>query len=516
MRRAVQFLFIVVFLVFLTGCGSQSSAPAPQTTTPTVTNVPVSLTVTDTPPSGVTVLFFQLSITGATLSPGNVPLLSSTNPIPVNVSQLQADTGFLGNASVPAGTYTGLNLTFGPNSQLTIFNNSGATIGSGANACATNTVCILMPTTTNLSLSFTTAPFPVTLAASTPLALKLDIHLDTVIQSDLSVNLGATNGVTIDKLAPPAVPGGPMTHLGHLIGTVQSIGTNQFTLLSGEGRTFTIGVNSSTTYDYPSSVCSTSNFACLAAQQIVKVEVSLLSDGTLLASDVDYEQAAGQTVVEGNIIRLKTSGGNTLMDLILQKGPPTPTPNVLPFGHRVTVTVPPTGVTYAVDAGTFTIPSGLTFASLADLVVGQQVQVVVQGSVSTASGSSTATAFVSNAVTTFTTNSIKLEPGQITGSVAAINAGQLSFTLSTMPHYFIDPTPAASTAPPWAPFNITVDTTTATNFLPTTLTPDTIMGLKVNDVASVKGWIFSTPSGTTTITLAGETVLDRGSITPLF
>jgi hypothetical protein len=515
MRRTVQFLFIVVFLVFLTGCGSQSSAPAPQTTTPTVTNVPVSLTVTDTPPSGVTVLFFQLSITGATLSPGNVPLLSSTNPIPVNVSQLQADTGFLGNASVPAGTYTGLNLTFGPNSQLTIFNNSGATIGSGANACATNTVCILTPTTTNLSLSFTTAPFPITLAASTPLALKLDIHLDTVIQSDLSVNLGATNGVTLDRLQPIG-SSGAMTHLGHLIGTVQTVGTNQFTLLSGEGRTFTIGVNSSTTYEYPGSVCSTDNFSCLAAQQIVKVEVSLMSDGTLLASDVNYEQAAGQTVVEGNIIRLKTSGGNTLMDLILQKGPPTPTPNVLPFGHRVTVTVPPTGVTYAVDAGTFTIPSGLTFASLSDLVVGQQVQVVVQGSVTTASGSSNATAFVSNAVTTFTTNSIKLEPSQITGSVAAINAGQLSFTLSTLPAFFVPPAATASSPPIWAPFNITVDTTTATSFLPTTLTPDTIMGLKVNDVASVNGWVFSTPSGTTAITLAGETVLDRGSITPLF
>ena len=195
MRKAALFLLTLWILLSMGGCGSQSSAPSSQAMNTVPASVPVSLTVTDTPPAGVTVLFFQLSVTGATLSPGNVSLLSSTNPIPVNVSQLQADTAFLGTANVPAGTYTGLNLTFGSDSKLTIFNASGSTIGSGASACANDTVCILTPTATNLSLSFSTAPFPVTLVASTPLAIKLDIHLDKVIQSDLSVDLGAANGI---------------------------------------------------------------------------------------------------------------------------------------------------------------------------------------------------------------------------------------------------------------------------------------------------------------------------------
>src|SRR5208282_4927089 len=192
---------------------------------------------------------------------------------------------------------------------------------------------------------------------------------------------------------------GPVSTLGKLTGTIQSVNsvtcaitncvpTDDFTLQTGDGRTFTIDVNSSTTYNYPSSVCSTDNFACLAAQQIVKVEVSLQAGGTLLAAQVNYVQAAGQMVVEGNIIRLSTSNGNTMMDLILQKGPPTPTANALPFGGRATVTVPPTGVTYAVDFDSFTIPAGLTFTSASSLLVGQQVQVVVvPGSVTTASGS---------------------------------------------------------------------------------------------------------------------------------
>jgi hypothetical protein len=514
MRKAAQFFSIVVFLLFMSGCGSQSQVTTTPVSPPNPADVPVSLTITDTPPAGVTVLFFQLSITGATLSPGSVSLLSSTNPIPVNVSQLQTDSAFLDSKNVPAGTYTSLSLTFA-NPQLTIFNGSGATIGTGANACDNNKVCQLTPTTTPLMLTFSTAPFPVTLAANTPLGLKLDIHLNTVIQPDLTVNLAATNGVTISQLPPPNASGGPIAKLGHLSGTIQSIGTNLFGLQSGNGRTVSIGVDSSTTYKgFPTSAtCSTEAFSCLAVGQIVKVEVSLLAGGTLLADEVDYAQPPGQTVVEGNILRLSTSGGNTVMDLVPQQGPPTPTPNVLPFGQRVTVTVPPTGVTYAVDSGSFAIPDGLSFASASDLQVGQQVQVVVQGSVTTASSSSSSTPITAAAAITFTTNSIKLEPSQITGSVAAVNASALSFTLSTLPVFFVPAAATASAPPIPAPVNITVQTTEATTFSPTTLT---ISGLKVNDVVSVGGWIFSTPSSSPKVTLAAKAVLDRGSVTPLF
>jgi hypothetical protein len=428
---------------------------------------------------------------------------------------------------VPEGTYTGMSLTFATNPQLTIFNGSGATIGSGANACANNTVCQLTPATTPLTLTFSTAPFPVTLTASTPLAFKLDIHLNTVIQPDLTVNLAAPNGVTISQLPPPNVAGGPISRLGHLMGTIQgampySVMPNPYQIQSivvlqtGDGRTFNIGVNSSTTYSYPSSVCSTNNFACMAQGQIVKVEVNLLPGGTLLASQVSYVQPAGQTVVQGNIIRLSTSGGNTLMDLILQKGPPTPTATALPpFGHRATVTVPPVGVTYAVDSDSFTIPGGLTFTSASSLVVGQQVSVVVApGSVITASNAPSSTAIVGPAATTFTASSITLEPSQITGSVAAINAPALSFTLSTMPNFFVPPTAVTSSAPPIpAPVNITVQTTTATTF--TGLTPDDLSGLAVNNIVSVGGWVFLTPSGTPKITLAAKAVLGRVAV-PLF
>ena len=135
-------------------------------------------------------------------------------------------------------------------------------------------------------------------------------------------------------------------------------------------------------------------------------------------------------------------------------------------------------------------PSGLSFASASDLVVGQQVSVVVQGSITMASGSGTSTPITGPAAITFTANSITLEPSQITGSVAAvtINASGLSFTLSTLPNYFVPPAPTAGAPPIPAPVNITVQTTSATTF--TNFTPDNISGLVVGDVVSVGGWLF--------------------------
>jgi hypothetical protein len=59
-------LFIAASVLFMSGCGSQSSVTTNLINSNTenfgpIYFVPVSLTVTDAPPAGVTVLFFQLA-----------------------------------------------------------------------------------------------------------------------------------------------------------------------------------------------------------------------------------------------------------------------------------------------------------------------------------------------------------------------------------------------------------------------------------------------------------------------
>jgi hypothetical protein len=493
MHRPRLFLSVGLILLFLAGC---SSAPVTNSAINNDPGAAVSLSMTDDPPNGVTVLFFQISLTQAYLTPAsgssNVSLLSNNTPIQVDVTQLQALSAFLSTANVPATAYNSLTLTFA-NPQLVIFNASDQSIAS---TCPINTVCQLTPAIDNNSstVMFSSAPFPVTVADNTPLGFLLDFHLNNVIQSDLSVNLGVSNGVTLSEL-PAAPPVGP-PQFGFVYGTVQTVDAsqNQFTIQTRWGRTFTIDVNNSTSYqNFPSSICSTGSLSCIAQGQVVQVQVaSVQTGGSLLAGTVSYIQAASQQVVEGNIINLSTASGNTVMTLLLHWSP---NASALPFGGMASVTVPGTA-TFSVDSGDFSIPSGLVFTSASDLLIGQNVQVdVVAGTLNNSGGMGPwAPPSVS-----FTTNSVELEPSQITGTITATDSSTSSFTIATFPNFF-----ACWPKSNWTPTTITVDTATQTTYQG--LSSESFSGLTTNNLVSVRGWLFTTSSGPT---LLADTIMGR-------
>lgn len=251
MRKSLSVLFVAAtMLALLAGCGNTTN---PSTVT---SGVPVSLSMTDDPPAGVQVLFFQVSLTAASLTPASgspVSLLSNNTPIQIDVTQLQALSAFLSTANVAAGTYNSLSLTFA-SPELVIFNQSDTSIAS---TCAVGTVCQLTPTIDDsATVSFSSAPFPVTVSSTTPLGFLVDFHLNTVIQSDLSVNLGVTDGISVAEL--PSTPSHPQ--FGSITGEVESVSAsnNQFTILTAWGRTFTVDTGSSTTFsDFPTSACTT-------------------------------------------------------------------------------------------------------------------------------------------------------------------------------------------------------------------------------------------------------------------
>jgi Domain of unknown function (DUF4382) len=314
--RRCRFLSPMVGLLLLSLIGCSSTPMTNSSASSNSSTAPVSLSITDDPPSGVTVLFFQISLTAANLTPvsgtGTVSLLNNNAPIQIDVTQLQAISDFLSTANIAAGTYNSLALTFA-NPQLVIFNESDQTI---ANTCSVGTVCQVTPQVDNAStLTFSSTLFPLTLTAGNPLGLLLDFRLNQVIQSDLSVNLGVTNGVTIKELLP--LPPSLLPPFGFLFGTIQGVDASQsqFTVQTGWGGMFTVDVNSSTTYrNFPSSACSTSELACVATGDVVQVQVaSVQADNTLVVASVSYVQAASQQVVQGNVISLSTSSGSTVM-----------------------------------------------------------------------------------------------------------------------------------------------------------------------------------------------------------
>jgi hypothetical protein len=450
-----------------------------------------------------------LNVTGASLAPGNISLLSSTNPIPINVSHLQADSAFLGNANVSPGTYSGLSLTFA-SPQLTIYNGTGEAIGN----CANNTICQLTPATTPLTVTFSTSPFPITLTKNSPLALSLDINLNTVIQSDLTVNLAAPNGVAVSQLPSP-VAGQPTSALGLLVGTVQSVGASDITRQTSYGATFSVDVNSGTTYDIPPTalcggVCNLAcqGLGCLAVGDVVEADVSLQSDGALLASEVDFIESAGQQVVEGTVVGTTPSEAGTFIDLILQVVPPTSPTTLLAAGQHASVFVPASGATYAVDWGGFTPPTNSNIGVFTGVFVGQEVlAVVVRGSVSGSGGSMTPPLTpVGPASVYFTTNNVLLEPTQVTGQITLIDASGLDFYDTTFPSFFLpDQDQVPFGAPPIAESTaIATYTTSQTTF--EGFTQNNFSGLAANGLISVEGWLLPWAGPVPAVVCSGCTI----------
>src|SRR5579864_7058961 len=91
-------------------------------------NSSVVLAMTDSPPSLVTILSAKVTLTGATLMPGNVSVFSGSTTI--ELTKLQTDIAYITTAaSVPPGSYTSVTLTFAnPDRKSTRLNSSHMSI----------------------------------------------------------------------------------------------------------------------------------------------------------------------------------------------------------------------------------------------------------------------------------------------------------------------------------------------------------------------------------------------------
>jgi hypothetical protein len=463
--------FVALTLVscaFLAACGGSS-----MNTTPTVNGVPMSLSIRDTPPSGVAVLFFEALITGGSLQPSDikkaaVPVV--TTPVEVEFGHLQTDTAFLSLSNIPADTYSSLTLTFG-NAVLTIVNHSPAAIGS----CAKDAVCQITPTF-NPSTATLSSPFPITVDANSTFGIKLDFNVNASLQSDLSVNPTVTVvNVTHRQRADDQ---SDMERADDVDGQVTTVGTNMFMLTNERsGQSFTVNVDSNTTFqDFDRAGCTASpqNFTCVTMGQIVEVDLSESGTGTMLAKRVKLEEQANQAVLKATITTVDSS---TQFHAVVFNEQPTV--SGVSEGGSVVVTILPNATFQASNEemgedGGFT-QTGLTFASAADLLVGQDVQIHPQMVTST------------GGVTTITTDRIRLRPSQITGQVGTINSDG-TFTLTGLSPLFTGATSPVT--------SIKVELVSKMEFEDVS----GLTGLAAGNTVSVKGLLFNTTGSPTLLT----------------
>ena len=333
-------------------------------------NSSVVLAMTDTPPSNVSILSAEVTLTGASLSPGNVSLFSGSTT--VELTRLQTDIAYLATAAnIPAGSYTGVTLTFA-NPMLTIENDTASAIGS---SCTVGSICTMAPTATaNLSTTIPLTAF--TVSASSTTGLLIDVNLDNLLTATMGEDFSA--GTTVTPFTPAGV-GAPPVGAEDVMGQIGNINasSNTFTLTNASA-TYALKVNNTSTFlQFPSTGCATPGFACLQNNQILSVDIGIQSDGSILARNIIFEDAdSSDTEVEGMIT--STNVGSQQFNIVIQAmSAPV---SGLSIGQSITVQYSASPqTTFDIDlvhADNLQVSTaGFLFAAPADLAVGQQVAI---------------------------------------------------------------------------------------------------------------------------------------------
>jgi hypothetical protein len=332
------------------------------------------------------------------------------------------------------------------------------------------------PTTAAISSS----PFPITISANSVVGIRLDFNVASSVQTDLSIN----PTVTIKKLTQRMQDEDEqeMEQVDELDGQVTALGTNQFTLMNKRsGQSFMVDVDSSTVFeDFDRSGCTASpaDFTCVKTGQVLNVKLSGNGMGTMLATRVEFEEDANRQAIKGTITSVDSA---TQFHMVVFNEEPAV--SGVSEGSQVVVTINP-GATFQVgreemgeDGGFST--SSLSFASGADLMVGQDVQ-IRPGSVSSSGGT-----------TTIATNLVRLWPSQITGQVGSVDSGSGAFTLTGLSPLFTGATPAVTT--------IKVMPLSAMDFMDFSGS-GSMRSPAAGDTVSVKGLLFNTAGMPTLVT----------------
>ncbi len=412
MRKSLLFFLSVACAVaVVVGCGGSSSVTPP----PPAQAAQMSVSITDAPPAGVTVLSFEVTVSGASLSPGNVDLLAGKTPPRIEVKKLETESAFLSTLSIPAGSYTSLNLTFA-NPELTFLNSTGATLAG----CANGAICEVKPSGTLTAA--VNGTFNVT--SGTQSGLLVDLNLASLISSSLGVDFSSAGAVTATQQTTQAK--GELEDLDDVDGILKSPANNQFTLQTADMGTITVATDSSTEFgDFAG--CAAANFSCLVDGQSVEADLMLLSTGSFLAKKVELHDPVAEAAddeLDGVVSKVDSA---TQFEVVVLDELRSIT-NVS-VGNPVIVTLQ-ASPSFQVDANGLQVPSNFANAFTAagdtsQLLPGQTVQVRVR---STSGGPAPAPITVA-------TDRVRLRMTRFTATVSGSVSGS-NFNVGSLPGIF--------------------------------------------------------------------------------
>jgi hypothetical protein len=312
----------------------------------------------------------------------------------------------------------------------------------------------------------------------------LDLSIPDLLQSDLSITLANGSSVNLSLLPQPKA-GGPQAQLDDVLGIVQSVGTGQVQIKTAFGALLVLTTDSATAYNFPQSICAGNDASCLAVNQIVTTNLSLLPNGGLKADTLTFADSPGGTVAQGVVVSVG-SGSSADFQMLVQKV----LPNSASFtpGEVVDVT-PQAGALFSVASNTYPAIAGAGFAEPSDVLPGQEMLVeVTQPAVAGNDGNPA-----------FTSGSVALESAQIAGRVSSVDSSTLGFGLTNIWSLFSGLSPTIA--------QLNIQTGGSTSFI--NYTTADFSSLAVGSIARAKGPLFRATDGSGVPTLAALQVSGR-------
>lgn len=387
------------------------------------TSSPVSVAMRDTPPAGVSLLTFEVTLIGATLNPGNVDLLQGKMP-KIEVKRLEVETAYLStNPTVTASStpFTSSNLTFA-SPHLTFENNSNPPVTIAG--CAPGAVCQINPT--GILTATVNFASPLTVTANAPLSVEVDVNLNTLLTNALGVDFSVNGAVNIVQAQPQ--PGGELEDVDDLSGKVQNVSStaNTFDLATTENTYTGIKADTNTQFagfDKSQTPCTANpqNFSCLANGQIVDVDMKLVGS-TLLAKKIEEEnEAATEDRLEGTVYSVSTTT-NQFQIVVLEN---LSSLSTVVVGSPITVAVNPAATQYQVDQDGLNVDPTLvsSFNGIGSLQVGQNIQVRRRCPPTVPCDGSPGSPLI--------TDRVRLRMSRFTAPVKAVSPSTNSFTVDT-------------------------------------------------------------------------------------
>jgi hypothetical protein len=417
MRRTMTVFLGLLSAVLLVGCGGSYNAPV-MNPGPGAQSAQVSVSLTDAPPAGVTVFTFEVTVTGATLNPGNVDLLAGKGPQRIEVKHLETENAFLSTANIAAGNYTSLNLVFS-NPELTFRNDTGAMLGG----CAPGSVCEIKPSGT---LSATVNGLFYSTSGSQT-GILVDLNLANLITPSLGVDFSTATAVKATQQTKDGE--GDLEDLEDVNGIVANPSSTQFTLQTADMGNITVGIDSNTQFD-GFDTCTAANATCVQSGQSVEVDLMLLASGTFVAKKIELQdeaQEAADDELDGVITKID---GPSQFEMVVSDELRA-VANVS-VGDPVTVMLTTTGggTSFRVDTNGLSVPSTIQQAfegatDTSQLLPGQTVQVRKRSM----TGGPTPAAIA------ITTDRVRLRDTSFTATVSGAPSGN-NFNVGGLPGLF--------------------------------------------------------------------------------